>query len=178
MLRLKNHGGRFGKPNPLLIMTASGPAGGFIAGGTDQVGGNMYQGSCLCGSIQFELHGAITDAIYCHCSRCRKATGSAFATNGFVNADDLRLTDSQGTLTFYESSPGKRKYFCATCGAPIYSTNAANPAKLRLRLGALDSDIQERPISHNFITSKANWEELDAELPRYEAHEPSRKLTP
>ncbi len=135
----------------------------------------MYKGSCLCGSIQFTLDGGVTDIIHCHCSLCRKASGSAYATNGFVDAEGLTVTDADGTLTFYESSEGKRKYFCKTCGAPIYSSNAQSPQRYRLRLGALDSDISERPISHNFVTSKANWDDLGAELPHYEKHEPGRK---
>ncbi len=134
----------------------------------------MYKGSCLCGSIQFTLEGSITDIIYCHCSLCRKASGSAYATNGFINAADLKLTDPNNALTFYESSKGKRKYFCKNCGAPVYSSNDQSPQRVRLRLGVLDSKIEERPISHNFVTSKANWEDLDDQLPHYEQHEPGR----
>ncbi len=129
----------------------------------------------MCGSIQFELDGGVCDIIHCHCSLCRKASGSAYATNGFINAEDLRLTDKNSTLIFYESSEGKRKYFCRTCGAPIFSSNSQSPGRYRLRLGSLDSDICERPISHNFVTSKANWEDLDAAPPRYDKHEPGRK---
>lgn len=135
----------------------------------------MYKGSCLCGSIQFLLKGEITDIIHCHCSKCRKASGSAYATNGFINSKDLVLTDNKNTLTYYEGSEGKRKYFCKNCGAPIYSSNSLSSDRLRLRLGCLDSDITERPISHNFVTSKANWEDLSAELPHNEGHEPGRK---
>ncbi|MCC4856777.1 GFA family protein [Vibrio lentus] len=135
----------------------------------------MYKGSCLCGSIQFELDGGVTDIIHCHCSLCRKASGSAYATNGFINAEDIKLTDKNNTLTFYESSEGKRKYFCKTCGNSIYSSNSQSPKRLRLRLGILDTEISERPISHNFVTSKANWDDLDVELPRNEKHEVGRK---
>lgn len=135
----------------------------------------MYKGSCLCGSIQFSLNGAVTDIIHCHCSLCRKASGSAYATNGFIEAESFELTDTGSTLTFYESSEGKRKYFCKTCGTPIYSSNAQSLNRYRLRLGVLDTDISERPISHNFVTSKANWEDLDAELPRNEKHELGRQ---
>ncbi|OED61042.1 aldehyde-activating protein [Vibrio tasmaniensis ZS-17] len=135
----------------------------------------MYKGSCLCGSIQFELDGGVTDIIHCHCSLCRKASGSAYATNGFINAEDIKLTDKNNTLTFYESSEGKRKYFCKTCGSPIYSSNSQSLKRLRLRLGILDTEISERPISHNFVTSKANWDDLDVELPRNEKHEVGRK---
>ena len=134
----------------------------------------MYKGSCLCGAIHFELKGEVTDAIYCHCSLCRKASGSAFATNGFIKASDLVLSDEKSSLAAYETSQGKRKYFCSTCGTPIYSANDATPDKFRVRLGVFDTDIEARPSSHNFITSKANWEELDEDLPMYEEHEPSR----
>lgn len=134
----------------------------------------MYKGSCLCGSIQFSLTGSVSDIIHCHCSLCRKASGSAFATNGFIDAKDLTLIDRDNSLTYYESTTGKRKYFCQTCGAPIYSSNAQSPMRYRLRLGSVDSDIAERPSSHNFVTSKANWDNLDAVLPRYEKHEPGR----
>ncbi|KNH12744.1 GFA family protein [Vibrio cyclitrophicus] len=134
----------------------------------------MYQGSCLCGSIQLSLKGSISNIIHCHCSLCRKASGSAYATNGFIEAENLILTDADNTLTYYESSEGKRKYFCNTCGSPIYSSNDQSPKRLRLRLGILDTDISERPISHNFVTSKANWEDLDAQLPRSEKHEVGR----
>ena len=134
----------------------------------------MYKGGCLCGSLQYSLDGVVTDIIHCHCSLCRKASGSAYATNGFIEAKDFNLTDKEGTLAFYESSEGKRKYFCSACGAPIYSASALSPHRYRLRIGSLDSDIKERPMSHNFVTSKANWEEFEAELPYYEQHEPGR----
>lgn len=29
-------------------------------------------------------------------------------------------------------------------------------------------------MSHNFVSSKANWEDLDVQLPRYDGYEPSR----
>jgi hypothetical protein len=140
-----------------------------------QTGKNaMYQGSCLCGAITLEVHGAIDAIIHCHCSKCRKSSGTAYATNGFVNAADIQLKTGQALLAGYEASPGKVRHFCRVCASPIYSSNTQTPDKLRLRLGILDSDIVERPISHNFVSSKANWDELDADLPHYNGHEPSR----
>lgn len=134
----------------------------------------MYKGSCLCGAVNIEITGPIESIIHCHCSKCRKNSGTAYATNGFVNADKFRIVSGEGQLGSYMTSPGKLRHFCSICASPVYSSNEANPARIRLRLGVLDSDIDERPISHNFVTSKANWEDLDAELPRYEAHEPGR----
>lgn len=137
----------------------------------------MYQGSCLCGAIKVELTGAIDSIIHCHCSLCRKNSGTAYATNGFINTNEFRVIDPQNKLSTYEFKPGKNRHFCSVCASPVYSSNTEKPDKLRIRLGILDSDIAERPISHNFVSSKANWDDLDAALPRYDSFEPSRQKT-
>ncbi len=134
----------------------------------------MYNGSCLCGQIRFEVDGEIDSIVHCHCSLCRKASGSAYATNGFVDTTAFRITSGEALLGRFESTPGRYRRFCTGCGSPIFSTNEQDPGRIRIRVGAIDSDIIERPISHNFVTSKAGWEDLDAELPRYEAYEPGR----
>jgi hypothetical protein len=134
----------------------------------------MYKGSCLCGSVEITVTGEISDIIHCHCSLCRKASGTAYATNGFVNVLDFEINNGWELLSSFESSPGKFRHFCSKCASPIYSSNELDKTRIRIRLGILDSDISERPISHNFVTSKANWEDLDAVLPRYENYEPSR----
>ncbi len=137
----------------------------------------MYQGSCLCGQVRFEITGPIRNIVYCHCSRCRKAQGSAFASNGIVASDDFAIHSGAERLVGYESSPGQTKYFCGTCGSPILSRSVARPDQVRVRLGTIESDIQERPIAHIFASSKANWEDICGDLPRYDAHEPGRDAT-
>ena len=134
----------------------------------------MVQGGCLCNRVRFEIRGAIRNIVHCHCSRCRKAQGSAFATNGIVQAGDFHLVSGAEDLSTYESSPGQTKVFCKHCGSPILSRNTARPDQVRIRLGTLESDIEERPMAHIFATSKANWEEICGDLPQYEAYEPRR----
>lgn len=135
----------------------------------------MYKGSCLCGAVQFEIVGSIRNIVCCHCSKCRKAQGSAFATNGIVDAGDFIFKSGGDNLTGYESSPGQTKYFCKTCGSPIMSRNTSRPDQVRVRLGTIESDIEERPMAHIFVGSKANWEEISGTLPQYENYEPGRE---
>lgn len=45
---------------------------------------------------------------------------------------------------------------------------------MRVRIGLVDTDILERPIGHIFVSSRANWDDLDAKLPRYQEYEPGR----
>jgi hypothetical protein len=134
----------------------------------------MYKGSCLCDKVRFEIHGGIDSIVYCHCSLCRKAQGSAFATNGVVQRKDFRFVQGEGELTAFESSPGQHKLFCKHCGSPIISTNEARPEELRIRLGTIESPIEERPQAHIFVSSRADWDEICDDLPQYDGYEPGR----
>ncbi|MEJ6476870.1 GFA family protein [Pseudoalteromonas piscicida] len=136
-----------------------------------------YKASCLCQAVHIEINGPISDIIHCHCTLCRKSTGTAYATNGFVQWSDFIIRNGKESLSTFEFKPGRKRHFCKHCASPIFSSNESDPSRVRLRLGILDSDIQERPLSHNFVSSKANWDDLDASLPRYDAFEPSRDLS-
>lgn len=135
----------------------------------------MYKGSCLCGAVEVAITGKIKDIIHCHCSLCRKNSGTAYATNGFIDASGFKLIKGQSALSSFSFKPGRFRHFCSHCGSPIYSENKSDPTRFRIRLGLLDSDIDERPQSHNFVGSKANWDDLDAELPQYQEFEPARQ---
>ncbi|WP_206486152.1 GFA family protein [Thalassotalea sp. G2M2-11] len=135
----------------------------------------MYKGQCLCGKVHVAITGTINEIIHCHCSLCRKNSGTAYATNGFVKTKDFIISQGQENLSHFSFKAGRYRHFCQTCGSPIYSSNDDDPNRIRLRLGLLDSEINERPISHNFVSSKASWDDLDADLPRYDGFEPSRQ---
>ena len=59
------------------------------------------------------------------------------------------------------------KLFCKTCGSPILSKNTLDPNTVRIRLGTIETDISERPQAHVFVASKANWEKISDDLPKY-----------
>jgi hypothetical protein len=132
----------------------------------------VLTGRCLCGRVRFEIDGRLGAAIYCHCTQCRRASGSAFASNAPVRARYLRFTAGRETISEYESSPGKFRAFCSGCGSPVYSRLAADPETFRIRLGTLDGDPGRRPFAHFFVGSKAVWHEITDELPRYERDVP------
>ena len=132
----------------------------------------MYEGSCLCGGISYELRGELGPVVFCHCSRCRKAQGSAFGTNAPVRAAEFHLKTGGDLLREYESSPGKHRVFCGRCGSPVYSRNAAVPGVLRLRIGLLDTPLRVRPVAHIYASSHAEWERILDDLPQHEAGMP------
>jgi len=131
----------------------------------------MYKGSCLCNEIRFEITGKIKNIIYCHCSKCRKAQGSAFATNGNLEEEHFKIIIGKENLTKYEHNKGEYKYFCKKCGSPIFSENTKNKGNVRIRLGTIETDIKEKPEAHIFVSSKANWETITDSLPKYDKYE-------
>jgi hypothetical protein len=129
----------------------------------------MHKGSCLCGSIRYELSAELGDFGYCHCKSCRKASGTAHAANAPIDRAHFHLIDEDGTLREYQSSPGKFRAFCSGCGSPIYAYVAATPDVLRLRLGSLDTPFSKRAKAHTFVADKADWEIIEGPLPQFAA---------
>ncbi|KQT04528.1 aldehyde-activating protein [Rhizobium sp. Leaf391] len=127
----------------------------------------MYKGSCLCSTVKYEVRGELGTAIYCHCSRCRKATATAFATNASVAASDFVIIEGEAELKAFNSSPGVHRIFCSNCGSSIISRRDAMPDVVRLRLGTLDTPLPTQPTAHYFVASKAEWYEILDDLPQF-----------
>jgi hypothetical protein len=126
-----------------------------------------YRGSCLCGGVRYEYAGEFGAFIYCHCRQCRKAQGSAFGANAPMDEAQFRLLQGAELLKAYESSPGKQRVFCGTCGSPIFSRFDGKPGVLRLRMGTLDTPLAIRPQQHQFVAAKAEWYDILDGLPQH-----------
>lgn len=81
----------------------------------------MHTGSCLCGAIEYEITGALGAIMVCHCSRCRKASGSAFNAMSPVAAAGFRIVKGQEQLRDYRNDAGVHRLFCGTCGAQLFN---------------------------------------------------------
>ena len=127
----------------------------------------MFTGRCLCGRVRFEVAGPLGAFAYCHCTSCRRASGTAFAANAPVRSEDVRWLSGRDDLTEYESSPGKHRSFCSTCGSPIYARHDSTPAWLSLRLGLIHEDPGHRAQAHYNVAEKAPWHEITDSLPQH-----------
>lgn len=127
----------------------------------------MLTGSCMCGGVKYEAEGPLRLMARCHCVQCRKASGAEFATNGSVAAETFRVLAGKELLGRYESSPGAFRVFCGRCGSPLYKEDAKRPNLVRLRLGCLDSELDQSPLAHVFVSEKPGWSEISDGLPQY-----------
>ena len=133
-------------------------------------GRRKLKGSCLCGQIRYEVHGAFIGINYCHCKQCRKASGSAFGTSAAVSREEFNILAGHAHLAAYQSTPGKKRYFCRNCGSPLYS-HRQGAEVVYVRLGTLDDDPGARPDVHIHVASKASWYDVDDNLPKLDGEE-------
>ena len=125
----------------------------------------MITGSCLCGKVTYEISGKVGDIVHCHCVTCRKAHGAAFSSVARVNDADFILSGLDH-LNSFESSTGKRRYFCSNCGTHVYAKRDNTP-HLILRLGSLDDDPNSRETKHIWVSQKASWYSIHNDLPEF-----------
>jgi len=130
------------------------------------------RGSCLCGDVAWEVTGPLEFMSHCHCSRCRKAHGVAFATFVMVPADRFRLLRGAERMVRYASSPGLVRPFCGRCGS-VVACGDGQQGLVGVPAGSLDEDPGVRPIAHIFVASKAPWFEVTGPLMRFDTYPPS-----
>jgi hypothetical protein len=128
----------------------------------------VHRGSCLCGSVRYELYDELGQFGYCHCRSCQKASGSAHAANAPIDRAKFRLTAGGGILKEFESSRGKIRSFCSNCGSPTYAYLRSTPDVLRIRLGSLDTSFLQRPKAHTWVSECASWAPISDALPQFE----------
>lgn len=120
----------------------------------------MLNGACLCGRIQYEIDGEPRFMYQCFCGKCRAASGASFVTNIIVDTDRFRITAGKESLTAFESSPKKCRYFCSACGSPIYSHGEKTKQVVAVRCGTLLQDPGVRIAYHAFVASRAPWVDI------------------
>jgi hypothetical protein len=124
-------------------------------------------GGCLCGGVRYEVEGPFLRASHCHCSRCRRHSGTAFCTQGRVWKEQFRLLRGEGLIRVYRPEGGAAKAFCVQCGSSLFGGDWPGGDQVSIRLGTVDGDPGIAPQFHTFTESRAPWDRIDDDLPRY-----------
>jgi len=125
-----------------------------------------YKGTCLCGEIQFSVSGFNEKAANCHCSMCRKFHGSAFGT--LVGVKNLNWHAGEHLLKDFIAENGTIRTFCSHCGSSLgFRVKNAPPEKIELAIAVFDDDIPVKLDAQIYIGNKANWYELQTNLPLF-----------
>jgi hypothetical protein len=115
----------------------------------------MLTGQCLCGALRFIAEGPPKWTAYCHCASCRRQTGAPVSAYAGFESAKVRFT--QGTPTFFVSSPGVKRGFCARCGSTISYEGERWPGEVHLHVGAFDDPSTLAPTGHAFADERLAW---------------------
>jgi len=130
----------------------------------------QIKGSCLCGEVTYEYTGPVKVFQYCHCSRCRKFTGTAHASNIIGDPEDFKWLTGEDNLGRFELEEAKHfaTSFCKKCGSSLPWLTQSKKAFI-IPAGTLDTDPGVKPIHNIYCADKATWYEDPASLIKYDA---------
>ena len=127
-------------------------------------------GKCLCGAVHYAVADAFRYALNCHCSNCRRATGSAFKPFAGIERERLTLTQGESELLIYGDRPeAAHDAHCRHCGSLLYSL-VRDGKWVHVTMGTLVDAPAIRPAAHIFVGSKAPWFTIADDLPQFEGH--------
>jgi hypothetical protein len=131
--------------------------------------GRTLGGSCLCGAVHYAVADEFRYAANCHCSNCRRTTGSAFKPFAGIERDKFSVTKGGDGLMIFGEADGHDAH-CRICGSLLYSV-VREGAFVHVPMGTLIDAPSIRPSAHIFVGSKAPWFTITDDLPQYEEHE-------
>jgi hypothetical protein len=125
----------------------------------------MVQGNCLCGQIHYEATQIPGMVFNCHCSRCRKAHGAAFATQVICHKESLRFLAGREKLSEFIVGNIVRT-FCGNCGSRLMNYTVG-PEYLSVSLSSLKECKDLRPVGECFVLDKLPFVPLDCSIAHY-----------
>ncbi len=127
---------------------------------------SVLRGACFCRAVQYKVADEFEYAVNCHCSNCRRTTGSAFKPVAGIPRDKLRLTAGADALLIYGDETGNDTH-CKACGSLLYSI-VREGKYVHIAMGTLEDAPSIRPSRHIFVGSKAPWFTITDDLPQHE----------
>lgn len=131
----------------------------------------MVTGSCLCGTVRYEVAGPFNQMMSCHCSMCRKHHGSGFATYVSAPLEGFRWLAGEDALIAYRSSDSGVRNSCKVCGSTVPCIMEQYKLAV-MPAGPLEGDLAIKPQAHIFVGSKAPWYEITDSLPQHAEYPP------
>ncbi len=132
------------------------------------------RGSCLCGEVRYRIEGEVKRFYHCHCSRCRKASGTGHASNLMVTAVEVHWLSGEHLVRRFKVREAERfaSQFCIDCGSPLPRVVPELGAVV-IPAGSLDSNAPLDPQARIFWGSRISWSCGNDGLPTFHQYPPA-----
>jgi hypothetical protein len=124
------------------------------------------EGSCLCGSVRFEIDLPSRVCAHCHCSLCRRAHGAGYVTWVILAKAQFRLRSGGDRLVRFRSSDHGTRSFCGRCGSTLLFETSREPERIDVVLANVEGAIDREPQLHAHFDDRVEWIRVEDELPR------------
>ena len=121
-------------------------------------------GSCMCGSVKYEITGICRDIVACHCNECRKSSGHFTAATA-TNPDNLKLVENSG-LKWYRSSSIAQRGFCENCGSTLFWKPDSGD-RISIYVGTIDGQTGLTLSAHIFLGEKGDYYKIEKDIEQY-----------
>jgi hypothetical protein len=125
-------------------------------------------GSCLCGSIEFEINLDTFNAYQCHCSLCKKQSGSSSNSATLVERSNFRFNKGSHLIKSWVKGSGFRSDFCSNCGSPVPNPVQASDM-MWIPLGLLPINVQPQLVIHLCTSTLSSWHSVAAHSQQFES---------
>jgi len=119
----------------------------------------VREGGCLCGAVRYRVTAEPGTVVICHCTHCRRASGSAFSVNLLVQEGDY---EQSGETKFFldkgDSGLPSYRHFCGQCGSPVVTKAENLPGMVLVKAGTLDEPAGLRPQVEIYTDHAAAWQ--------------------
>ena len=124
-----------------------------------------HSGSCACGGVLFEVTGVLSEVTFCHCTQCQKSSGHYVAATSTPLAKFNLIRDK--SLVWFKSSEEAKRGFCSVCGANLF-WKINKEEEISIWPGAFDGRIDLKAKEHIFMSSKADYYDIEDSLPKHD----------
>jgi len=120
----------------------------------------MARGECNCGGVTFEISKDLSDVYVCHCSICRRSTGSNGIAVVVVANELFRWTRGEELITTWKKPDADwQTWFCRVCGSPLPGVN--DESRMFIPAGMISEGGDNLRVGHHlWVGSKAVWDEI------------------
>ena len=115
----------------------------------------IRRGACLCGQVRFEVSGAPTLTLACHCRGCQRLSASAFSLSEMIPIGDFRLVEGEPVVGALHGP--SRYLYCPHCLNWLFTRPEGLDAFIMVRATLFDDCADFAPFIETMTKDKLSW---------------------
>ena len=121
----------------------------------------------MCGGVRFEVGEQPLSAVWCHCKRCQRRTGTAASISARLAPGSLRILQGEELLKAWTPPDGFAKVFCSECGSQLWAQSPSDPDMIFVRASALDDPNLFSPQMVVWAARAPAWDAVAGGIPAF-----------